>query len=389
MFIKRELAHQLHYLLKHSPVVTLVGPRQVGKTTLAKTFLTQHACFYDLEKPADFFKFEDPYTLLKTHENQLVIIDEAQQKPELFPIIRVLIDEKKIPGRFLLLGSATPNLKRQGAESLAGRNAILELSPLSIDEVKPHGISLKSLWLNGGFPEALLSQDAAWRYDWRQHYISNLAERDIYKLIGFQTQSTLLLRLLNMLSSLQAQQLNASHLARSLAVSAPTVLRYIDILEEIFFIRRLNPLTKNIRKRYIKTPKIYLRDSGLLHNLLSIHNESQLWSHPILGFSWEGFVIEQIAAALGHTHELGFWRTASGAEIDLVILKNNQPFIGIEIKAHSAPKLEKGFFIACQDLSIPHKWVIYPEKESYIHKNQVQIFSLPDALAQIRKLLSI
>jgi len=383
MMITRNLGQNILEGLSQSPVVALYGPRQVGKTTLARQLLRdQPHQFFDLENPVDQLKLTDLYGTLHHFQDQLVIIDEAQRNPELFPILRVLVDEKRTPGRFLLLGSSTPSLKRQNAESLAGRLFGYELTPLLLNEWAPK--DLQTLWMRGGFPLSTLANSNPHSYRWRRHYLDTLLDRDFVHLGQTKTPSSFS-KLCTMLAHCHGQMLNLSSLSKSLDLSFATLSHYLDTLEQLFFIRRLTPYYSNIGKRLSKSPKLYIRDSGLLHVLLGIESMDPLITHPSFGFSWEGFVIEQVTAILPESMTAGFWRTFSGAEIDLVLLKAGKPCIGIEIKSGSSPKPKKGFKTGCADLNLSEKWVVYPGTDSYTLPDNVQVLPLSEALSRLTK----
>ena len=362
--INRQVQEHVERSLKQYPVVGILGPRQIGKTTLAKT-ITKHCdkkvVYLDLELPSDLNKLQEPELYLSQFFDALVVIDEIQRMPSLFPLLRALVDKRIIGGRFLILGSASPDLIRHASESLAGRIIYHELSPFHIHETGYN--HMLRLWLGGGFPLSYLAQDED-SFIWREAFIKTYLEMDIPQL-GFKIPSMQLRRFWTMLAHSHGQLWNASHLAKSLGITAPTVRMYLDILEETFLVRKLQPYYINIKKRLIKSPKVYIRDSGLLHALLGIRNLDALQSHPLVGSSWEGFVIEQIISLMKKSHDVYFYRTNAGAEIDLVVFDRKNRPIAIEVKYSASPKVEKGYWIAYEDLLCKKGFVVYPGDESY------------------------
>jgi predicted AAA+ superfamily ATPase len=370
MIIPRKLKNTILASLKKHPVVGILGSRQVGKTTLAKTVKElkhKDAVYLDLELPSDWNKLQDPELYLNQFVNSLVIIDEIQRMPTLFPILRALVDQKRTVGRFLILGSASPDLIRQASESLAGRIIYHELTPLNFLETGQEGV--QTLWLRGGYPNSLLAENDQDSFVWREAFIKTYLEMDLPQL-GIRIPSIQLRRFWTMLAHSHGQLWNAQKIANSLGISAPTARHYLDLLEETFMVRQLLPFYANVKKRLIKSPKVYIRDSGLLHTLLHIGVIDDLQGHPSLGSSWEGFVIEQIFSLMPENRETYFYRTNAGAEIDLIILdKKNSP-IAIEIKYSLSPGLSRGFWTAFKELSCHRGYVIYPGNESYpIGKN--------------------
>ncbi|OGS93991.1 MAG: ATPase [Gallionellales bacterium GWE2_58_10] len=363
--LKRRLYPIIELALEQFPAVALLGPRQAGKTTLARSITAGRAgsLYLDLERPSDLAKLADPELFLSRYADHLVVLDEIQRRPELFSVLRALIDDNRHPGRFLLLGSASPQLLQQASESLAGRISFHELSPFDVSEVQPTFAELPSFWLRGGYPLSWLAKTDEASAAWRESFIATHLERDI-PAFGIRVPSTTLRRFWQMLAHLHGQMWNASRLASGFGVSAPTVQHYLDILEATYMVRRLQPLHANLSKRLVKSPKIYLRDSGLLHALLGLRSLEDLAGHPVVGASWEGWVLEQIAQLLPSPWQLSFYRTAAGAELDIVAERGNKK-IGFEIKFSSAPTLTKGFWSAVDDLALERVYVIAPVETGY------------------------
>ena len=374
--IKRLLQDIVIHSLQKYPVVGILGSRQVGKTTLAKSVkksVRPDAVYLDLELPSDVNKLQDAELYLRQFENTLVIIDEIQRMQSLFPLIRSLVDQNRIGGRFLILGSVSPALIRHSSESLAGRIIYHELAPLSLSETGAK--RFQNLLLRGGYPKSFLAENDNESFIWRESYIKTYLEMDIPQL-DIRIPSVQLRRFWTMLAHCHGQLWNASKLAGSLGVSAPTVRRYLDILEETFIIRQLQPYHANMKKRQIKAPKVYIRDSGLSHALLRIKTFEDLLGHPSIGASWEGFVIEQIVSLLPQNSELYFYRTNAGAEIDLLCMdQKNQP-LPIEIKYSLSPSVSRGFWNAYEDLSCKRGYVVYPGKEMYPLGKNVSVLPL-------------
>lgn len=351
---------QIAFQYKIHSVCGLLGPRQVGKTTLAKHYASQYKSvdFLDLENPFDLARLENPMLTLSNLQSDLVVIDEIQRCPELFPVLRVLVDEK--PRKFLILGSASRDLLRQSSETLAGRVGYLELTPFNISETKEY----QTLWLRGGFPISYLANSDKESYAWRQAYISTFMERDIPNL-GFNIPPTQMRRLWMMLAHNHGNIFNGSELGASLGITHYLVRQYVEILAGTFMVRILNPWFENMQKRQVKSPKIYLRDSGLLHALLGIQDNATLQVYPRLGASWEGFVLEEIIKTYhAQPEECFFWATQSGAELDLLIIKDGKR-LGFEIKYTDTPKITKSMMIALQDLHLDHLYVIHPHHATF------------------------
>jgi len=346
------------------PICAILGPRQVGKTTLAKMYIEKYApddaYFFDLEDPLDLARLENPMLALESVTQPLIVIDEIQRRPDLFEILRVLVDREKTDRRFLILGSASRDLIRQSSETLAGRIGYIELPPFSLVETK----KTTKLWLRGGFPRSYLASNDAGSYLWRQNYISTFLERDIPAL-GFDIPAQQMRRFWLMLAHYHGQIFNASEIGRSLGVSDHTVRKYLDILAGTFMVRILYPWFENLKKRQVKSPKIYFRDSGVLHALLGITDKKQLHTNPKLGAFWEGFALEEIIRTLKASSEVCyFWATQANAELDLFINKNGKR-LGFEFKYADAPKITKSMRISISDLKLDHLAVMYPGDEIF------------------------
>ena len=342
------------------PVAALLGPRQCGKTTLARTLAEQEPhTFFDLENPVDRQRLTSPMTALENLEG-LVVIDEVQRQPSLFELLRVLVDRPGNAARFLILGSASPSLVKGVSESLAGRVGFMDLSGFSLSEVGTE--QQRMLWARGGFPRSFLASEESASYAWRQDFVRTFLERDLPQL-GITTPAETLRRFWTMIAHFHGQVWNASELARSLGASEKTARRYLDILAGSFMVRILPPWYENLKKRQIKAPKIYLRDSGLLHSLLQLGSLHEVQGHPKLGASWEGFAVEQILTAL-ETRDAYFWATHAGAELDLFVLHRGKR-LGFEIKHTDAPALTRSMRVALEDLKLDHLWVVYPGSQTY------------------------
>ena len=380
--ISRTIEADVLHSLKRFPIVGLLGSRQTGKTTLAKVVtarLGEKAVYLDLERPSDLAKLADPESYLEGHQNRLVILDEIQRKPELFPLLRSLVDEVPRKGRFLILGSASSALLRQSSESLAGRIIYHELGPLALNETGSQGERGKRLWMRGGYPASFLARSDADSFAWREAFIQTYLERDLPQL-GLRIPAMQLHRFWQMLAHCQGQLWNASSIAASLGVSAPTVAHYLHILEETFIIRRIAPYQANLKKRLVKSPKIYFRDSGLLHALLKLADLEALQGHPVVGSSWEGWVIEQIIAQKPPGWDYTFYRTASGVEVDLVLLRPNKPPVVVEVKFGRSPSLSRGFHMAFADLQCKNGYVVYGGTEIFPLAKQVTALPVTEAV---------
>lgn len=361
------------------PAANIIGPRQVGKTTLAKylqTRLNKPSIYLDLQDEQDFDKLASPGLFLREHTEQCVIIDEIQRLPTLYAQLRSLIDAQRDPARFILLGSASPSIIKGVSESLAGRIFFTELMPFSLTEVSE---TWQKHWVRGGFPDALAIDDDDLAAVWFDSFTRTFVERDLREL-GYNLTPSLFTRLLRMSAHLHGQLLQLSALANSLDTSAATVSRYLDLLEGGFLINRLQPWFANAGKRLVKTPKLYIRDSGLLHHFLRLRNFDSLLGHPSLGASWEGYVIEQIRRATQGNWEYYFYRTQHGAEADLVLIDPTGKMFCIEIKFSSAPVLSKGFYQSIKDLKPDKAFVIIPAGAAYPKENGVRVINLGDFL---------
>ncbi len=374
--IRRILQETIEKSLRQFPVVGIVGSRQAGKTTLARMLgatLSQDVVYLDLELPSDFSKLQDPELYLSRLQDSLVIIDEIQRMPSLFPLLRALVDQNRKAGRFLILGSASPELSRKASESLAGRIAYHELPPFLLPEIGNE--KAQELWLHGGYPASILTDCDDDRFAWREAFIKTYLEMDIPQL-GIHIPAAQLRRFWTMLAHSHGQLWNASRIAASMNLSAPTIKKYLDILEDTFIVRQLQPFYPNIKKRVTKSPKIYIRDSGLLHTLLKIRNFDELHSHPTLGSSWEGFVIEQIIGIAPANWEAYFYRTTAGAEVDLLLFNDRNEPIAIEIKYSLSPKVSRGFWNSLEDLQCTKGFIVYPGEDSYPVSSQVNTLPL-------------
>ena len=372
------------------PAVVLLGPRQVGKTTLARKIAADWpggAVYLDMERPADRRRLDDADAYLRAQNGKLVVIDEIHRAPGLFEVLRGIIDDRRAAGErfghFLLLGSAALELMRQSSETLAGRVAYLEIGPVDILEASAASLDAQTLWLRGGFPESLLAQGDGPSLDWRRDFIRSYLERDVPMFAPRMPVQTLG-RLWTMLAHQQGGLLNQARLAAGLGVSAPTVTRYTDLMVDLQLVRRLAPWSGNVGKRLVKAPKVYVRDSGIVHALLDLETWNDVLGHPVAGPSYEGFVIENLIQCAGPRWRPYFYRTHDGAEIDLLLERGGQPEIAIEIKKSSAPTLDKGFGIACDDLKVLQRYVVYPGKETYPVRHDAQAIGLAELARQMQ-----
>lgn len=375
-YLTRFIEHEVKEHMLDFPVIALLGPRQCGKSTMAKQLLLsiEKSTYIDLEKPSDLRKLNDPEFFFSQIQDHVICLDEIQLKPDLFSVLRSIIDEKRINGKFLLLGSASRDLIRQSSETLAGRISYIELTPFMINEVveyKPD--SIVTHWSRGGFPDSYLARNDKSSRVWRENFIRTFLERDIPQL-GFNIPSRTLFRLWSMLAHWHGQVLNSSKLGEMLGVSHTTIRSYIELLTQTFMIRLLLPYETNLKKRLVKSPKIYIRDSGILHTLLEVDDTEALFGHPVFGNSWEGFALENIIVNMKQWSPF-FYRTASGVEIDLILLRGLKK-IAVEFKASKSPSVSKGFFIALNDLEIDEAFVIAPVNDSYKIKENITILPL-------------
>ena len=383
--IDRALYPRLVDAIANSPAAALLGPRQAGKTTLAlEVGERQHALYLDLESEQDRAKLAQPELYLRDHLDRLVILDEVHRAPGLFPILRGLIDQGRRSGRrsglYLLLGSASLDLLRQSGETLAGRITYLELTPFHVLEMP--AVPADELWLRGGFPESLLAPDAARSLRWRQDFIRTYLERDIPQ-FGPRIAAETLRRFWNMLAHYQGSLLNTAQLARNLGVDSKTAGSYLDLLVDLLLVRRLPPWHANLGKRLVKSPRVYVRDSGLVHALLNIPDKETLLSHPVVGLSWECFVIENLLNCAPDGVQGHFYRTGGGAEIDLLLSWPNGRLWAIEIKRSLAPKIDRGFFSACDDLRPQRKFVVYAGAERYPLAADIVAISLAELAREL------
>lgn len=381
-FIQRDLLKHLRKYLTIFPAVAILGPRQCGKSTLVKS-LSQHfdeILYLDMQKESDLNKLLEPELFFETNADKIICLDEIQLVPKLFSVLRSVIDGNRINGKFILLGSASQELIQQTSESLAGRIGMLHLSPFLITELNHlEDFNLQKFWFRGGFPNSYLAENDENCTIWLDNYIRTYIERDIPQL-GFQIPALQLRRLLTMCAHNQGQQLNLSKLGESLGLTHPTIKRYIDLLEQTFIVRTIPPFEINIKKRLVKSPKVFVRDSGVLHQLLAIPNFNSLLGHPIFGSSWEGIVLENIIVNMP-SWDYFFYRTATGDEIDLVLKKGNQ-VIAIECKASDAPKVTKGFYRSLEVIKPNKTYIIAPTNDTYQLQENVTVIGLANFLKQ-------
>ena len=386
--IERHIKPRLLAALDNAPAVALLGPRQVGKTTLAlEIAATRPSVYLDLETVSDRAKLTDPEGYLAGHEDKLVILDEVHRTPELFQSLRGLIDRGRhrgrTAGRFLLLGSASVDLLRQSGESLAGRIAFVELAPLDVLEAPPG--ALDALWARGGFPQSFLAPNDAASFRWRQDFIRTYLERDVPR-FGPRLPAETLRRLWTMLAHNQGELLNAANLARALASDGKTVVRYLDLLVDLLLVRRLRPWHRNEGKRLVRSPKVYVRDSGLVHALLRLPTLEDVLGHSVAGGSWEGFVIESLLAAAPRGTDAAFYRTAVGAEVDLLLTLPGDALWAIQIKRGSVPMVGRGFNQACADLKPARRLMVYGGRERFPLGADTEAMGLPELAALLEAL---
>ncbi len=386
--IKRSITEKLLTNIAQNPAVVLLGPRQVGKTTLAKSIgKNQKSIYLDLEAPEDLLKLSDPSSFLAKHSDKLIMLDEIQRMPDLFKILRGIIDSNREKGKrsnqFLLLGSASMDLLRQSSESLAGRVSYINMNGFNILEVGENKKNIQKIWLRGGFPDSYLAKNDDFSMDWLENLIRTYLERDVPQM-GFRIPANRLRRLWTMLAHLQGEQINYSKLGGNLEVDGKTIRHYIDILVDLLLVRKLEPWHANVKKRLIKSPRYYIRDSGILHRLLSIDSDDQLLSNPVFGKSWEGFVIENIHSLLPHRATTYFYRTGAGAEIDLVIKFSSKETWAVEIKHGVAPKISKHFNQICEQVKATKKYIIYGGDDEFPLQNGNICISIKNFLKKLK-----
>ena len=383
--ISRRSGAQLKSLLEENPAVALLGPRQVGKTTLALEVAQDvDSVYLDLESPSDRARLSDAELYLSDHEDRLVILDEVHRVPDLFQSLRGLIDRGRRrgrrSGRFLLLGSASMDLLRQSGETLAGRIAYLELSPFDVLEVGAEDHD--ALWVRGGFPDSFLARDGSRSLSWRENFIRTYLERDVPQL-GPRIPAETLRRFWVMLAHTQGGLLNAASLARGLGVDGKTIQGYLDLLVDLLLVRRLPPWRSNVGKRLVKSPKTYVRDSGITHALLGIDSKEELLGHPVVGSSWEGFVIESLLGIAPERAEASFYRASGGAEVDLVLKLPGRGAWAVEIKRSLSPRPSRGFHSACKDIEPEAKFVVYPGEQRYRVAEDIEALGAVDLANEI------
>ena len=377
--IREYYISQLQKLGKYFPVIGIIGPRQVGKTTLAKQFISyieKETLLLDLEKPSDYEKLNNPELYLKQHEDKCIIIDEVQIRPELFAILRSLIDENRVPLRFIILGSASPDIIRNTSESLAGRIAYIELMPFNLKELS--GIAeIRKQHFFGGFPESILAKNSEASVLWIDNFLKTYVERDL-PLLGMSANPILVRRLWEMLSWQNANVLNYSSIGKSLGITHNTVRNYIDFLEGAFLINRVQAFFVNVKKRIVKSPKVYIADTGLLHRLLRINSYDELFGNPVLGASWETFVYNQISSLKNNDIDIFYYRTHAGTEIDLILVKALIPVASIEIKFSASPKVTKSLVTGINDLQTEKNFIIVPNSEDYLIRENIRVCNITD-----------
>lgn len=384
---------EINELLDEFPAVGVLGPRQIGKTTLAELIagsIDPEPIYLDLENPLDVAKLSDADAYFEAHKGKLIILDEVHRVPELFPVLRGVIDRRRKQGmrtgQFLILGSASLDLLKQSSETLAGRIAYRDLSGFVINEVEETGITAQNrLWLRGGFPDSFLAKNDLSSFRWRLNFINTYLERDIPQ-FGPRIPTVLLRRLWTMLAHHQGGQLNTAQLSSSLDIALPTVKRYVELLENLFLIRTLRPWSGNVGKRLVKTPKVYIRDSGLAHALLNLATLDDLLGHPVSGHSWEGFVIENLMSVLPLGMTAWYYRTSAGAEIDLVLERGATERYAIEIKRSLSPSLSKGFYLGCEDIGAEKRYVVYPGNEKFPLAKDVIAIPLAEMVTELNSL---
>lgn len=375
--ILRFITESLLETLSYFPVTGIVGPRQVGKTTLVKYLtkkLNKESVYLDLENPEDQAKLNDPVLFFQRNIEKCVILDEIQRMPELFPILRSMVDLNRIPGRFIILGSASPDLIRDSSESLAGRIAYEELTAFNLTEIKEVR-DVYHHWFTGGFPDAFLAPNNSLKKKWLSNFIQTYVERDL-PMLGLNINRNIIRKLWTMIAHIHGNVLNMNNLGKSLEISSTSIKKYLSFLEDAFLIRQLYPYSVNVKKRLVKSPKVYIRDSGILHHLLNIPDFDSLESNPIIGASWEGYVVEQITQKLDIDTSYFFYRTHDGTECDMVLIKGGKALMGIEIKYTSSPKLTRGITQAFKDIGAEINYIITPHTDDYLIQENVRVCNL-------------
>jgi uncharacterized protein len=382
--VHRHIQKEIALLMKQFPAVAILGARQVGKTTLAKQLAASQkypTLYLDLENPLDVRRLSDPFTFLTANKDKCIIIDEVQTMPSLFAVLRSVIDKNRHNGKFILLGSASPQLVKGVSESLAGRIAYRELSPINYIEL-PEKISRDKHWLRGGFPTPLLARNENAATEWLRSFIRSYVERDLGALFGVDLTSNVISRLLSMLAHINGGVWNAEMVGRSLGITAPTVNRYVDFLEGAFLVHRLPAFFINTKKRLVKAPKVYLRDSGLLHQLSGVDNMIALKGHPVVGSSWEGYIVEQIKQMKPSGMDMYYYRTQAGAEYDIVLARGIRPVACIEVKLNNAPSLSRGNLQSIADLQTKKNFVLVPDIEDYKTKEGIVVCNVKSFLTK-------
>ena len=379
--IKRNAQNDIEDELKHSPAIAILGARQVGKTTLAQAIaerMKKKSLYLDMEDARDESKLADAGSFLESHKEKCVIIDEVQRNPSLFATLRPLIDRHRVPGRFILLGSASPLLIKGVSESLAGRIHYTTLAPVNLAEAAKNNISQNTHWYRGGFPKALTASGNNRFHLWMDDYIRSFIEKDMSGIFEMKFPRQIIRNFLNMLAYNQGGIWNAQLYAGSLGITGPTVTKYLDYLEGAFIVFRLQPWFMNVEKRLVRSPKVYINDSGMLHRFLRISELEQLYGNPIIGQSWEGYVIQQVLQLKHRDLDAYYYRTQNGAECDIVLVKGLTPLACIEIKFSNAPVLSRGFYSCIEDLKTKNNFVITPESDTYSPKKNIKVCSLRD-----------
>jgi len=375
MIKRTEYLNRIAKAVSRSPVTALLGPRQCGKTTLAQMYGKKKAVYFDLESQPDVRRLENPEMILGTLKG-LVVLDEIQLLPQLFSVLRVLVDKPENQAKYLILGSASPELIKNASQTLAGRVEFIELTGFGMEEVGPKFD--KQLWVRGGFPRSFLADSDDDSFAWRDGFVRTFLERDLLRL-GVLNDSTAVRRFWTMLSHHHGQTWNASTFARSMGISDKTIRSYLDILSSTFMLRQLQPWHENIGKRQVKSPKVYFRDSGLLHFLLNISDNHTLWGHPSVGASWEGFALEEVLKSINPT-QVFFWATHNNAELDLFFMHKGKRY-GIEFKLKEDPEITKSMRIAINDLNLEHLWIVYPGTDAYPVEKKISVCPISNIAA--------